>query len=92
MEGDSDDDSTESSDTDSPVTTKKKKKKRQFWRKQPWEQSLSEFVVSRMAHDPCGRAIAGGHYARCIKNGKCGAKFPKEIREDTDGYVDGYAA
>jgi hypothetical protein len=91
----SDDDSTPSFDMDSDVTPKKKKtkeKKRQFWRKQPWEQSLSEFVVSRMSHDPCGRAIAGGHYARCVKNGKCGAKFPKEIREDTDGYVDGYAA
>ena len=65
---------------------------KQWWRKDPWKQSLSEFVVSRMAHDPCGSHVPGGRYCRCMKNGKCSAKMPRDIREDTDGTVDGYAA
>ena len=65
---------------------------KQWWKKKPWNQSLSEFVVSRMAHDPCGSHVPGGRYCRCMKKGKCKAKMPRDIREDTDGTVDGYAA
>jgi len=67
-------------------------KKKQWWRKHPWEQSLSEFVVSRMSHDPCGQHVPGGRYCRCMKKGKCGAKMPRDIRDQTDASVDAYAA
>ena len=65
---------------------------KQWWKKHPWQQTLSEFVVSRMAHDPCGAHVPGGKYCRCMRNGKCSAKMPRDIRQDTDGCVDGYAA
>jgi hypothetical protein len=44
-----------------------------------------------MSHEPCGREVPYGNKARCQHNGKCKAKFPKEIRNETDGYYDGYA-
>ena len=74
-------------DSQLETTTEKK----QFWRKKPWDQSLSEFVVSRMAHNPCGSHAPGVRYRVCMKNGKCGATFPRNMADETDGYVDSYA-
>jgi len=78
--------------TSQPQNGQPTQKKKQFWKKKPWEQSLSEFVVSNMTHNPCGRHAPGGRYAPCQKGGKCGAKMPRDIAEETDGGVNGYAA
>ena len=57
----------------------------------PWEKTLSEFVVGHMAHNPCGPHIPGGTKRSCWQYGKCKAKMPRELIQDTDCEVDGYA-
>ena len=57
----------------------------------PWEKTLPEFVVGHMAHNPCGPRIPGGTKRSCWKYGKCKAKMPRVLIQDTDAEVDGYA-
>ena len=66
------------------------REKKRLQKLNPWEKTLSELVLSFLTHDPCGSAN-GNPYASCQVRGKCKSHMPRDIKDETDAEVDGYA-
>ena len=64
-----DDEESESNEVDDCNGTKPKQ--RILSKLKPWEKTLPEFVVSHMAHTPCGPKYPHGTCRGCWINGKC---------------------